>query len=114
MTEQHRGVWAAAASGRQPYSSEGDTVVRLVALREVVVLWRADMDCSEIDAQLGAQHQRIFEMARAPSPIDGLEVRLDEEGTLAEVEAVGQFDNRLVIRDAPGGAKGCVAGIALR
>ena len=44
-------------------------------------------------------------MARAPSPIDGLEVGLDEEGALAEVEAVGQLDDRLVIRDAPGGAE---------
>jgi hypothetical protein len=59
-------------------------------------------DCSEVDADLGTEHPRVFEAARAAGLNDGLEVGLDEQGTAAEVEAIGQFDNRLVMLAASG------------
>ena len=38
-------------------------------------------------------------------PMNELEVGLDEQGALAEVEAIGQLDDRLVILDAAGGTR---------
>ena len=60
---------------------------------------------SEIDAELGTEHQRVFQMA---GPNDVLEIGQDEEGTPAEIEAMGPFRDRLVILHARCGTQAVV------
>jgi hypothetical protein len=42
-----------------------------------------------------------------PGLNDVLEVGLDEQGSLAEVDSVGQFDDRLVMLDTPANPRSC-------
>jgi len=58
---------------------------------------RQKVNCSEVDAELGTQYQRVPEMARAVGLNDVLKVGLDEKRALSEIEAIGQFHDGLVI-----------------
>jgi hypothetical protein len=53
-------------------------------------------DCSEVDAELGTEHRRIFEMARADELNYVLEVWLDKKGSLAgsQSDRSVRFPNR--------------------
>ena len=58
---------------------------------------RQKVNCSEVDAELGTQYQRVPEMARAVGLNDVLKVGLDEKRALSEIEAIGQFHDGLVL-----------------
>jgi hypothetical protein len=61
------------------------------------------VDCSEVDAELRTEHDRVSETAGAAGLNDVLKVGLDEDGALAEVEAIRKFDDGLIILDTPVG-----------
>src|SRR5258708_3850115 len=52
---------------------------------------------SEINANLGADKQRIGDVPRAAGPENLLEIRLDEVRPVAETEGVVPFQDRLMV-----------------
>ena len=54
----------------------------------------------EVDAELGTQHERVLELARAAGPSDVLQIGLDKVGAVAEIETISRFYYRLAIRNA--------------
>src|ERR1700751_6082322 len=54
-------------------------------------------DDSEIYSELGAEYRRVREAAGAAGPNNVLKVGLDEIGTLAQINAIGQFHHSFVI-----------------